>query len=89
MVQSLRQKYFLVLWLWWSALICLSTMGLLYRVARIAVPDISRSMLLNKVSARSLERVDLSGSDCFMLDMLATNLPHTVMEQVRNTHSIL
>jgi len=77
-----NQKYFLVLWLWWSALICLSTMGLLYRVARIAVPDISRSMLLNKVSARSLERVDLSGSDCFMLDMLATNLPHTVMDQV-------
>jgi hypothetical protein len=36
------QKYFLVLWLWWLGLAVLSVIGLIYRLARIMVPDLSR-----------------------------------------------
>ena len=37
-----NQKYFLVLWLWWFALIGVSVLGLIYRFARIMIPDLSR-----------------------------------------------
>ena len=37
-----NQKYFLVLWLWWVSISILSVLGILYRLARIAVPDLSR-----------------------------------------------
>jgi len=93
-----NQKYFLVLWLWWFALIGVSVLGLIYRFARIMIPDLSRSILMRKVRAlipdlsRSilmrkvrawrLDNLELSGADCFVLDMLADNLPHTVMDQL-------
>jgi hypothetical protein len=38
----MEQKYFLVLWLWWLSLAILSVIGLIYRLARIMVPDLSR-----------------------------------------------
>ena len=37
-----NQKYFLVLWLWWLALSVISVIGLIYRLARMMVPDLSR-----------------------------------------------
>ena len=37
-----NQKYFLVLWLWWFFLIAVSIVGLIYRFARIMIPDLSR-----------------------------------------------
>jgi len=77
-----NQKYFLVLWLWWFALIGISVIGLIYRFARIMIPDLSRSILMRKVRAWRLDNLELSGADCFMLDMLADNLPHPVMDQV-------
>jgi len=77
-----NQKYFLVLWLWWFALIGISVLGLIYRFARIMIPDLSRSILMRKVRAWRLENLELSGADCFVLDMLADNLPHTMMDQV-------
>ena len=42
----------------------------------------SRSILMRKVRAWRLDNLELSGADCFVLDMLADNLPHTVMDQV-------
>jgi len=77
-----NQKYFLALWLWWFALIGISTLGLIYRAARIMIPDLSRSILMRKVTVWSLQNLDLSGADCFMLHMLADNMPHPVMDQV-------
>jgi len=77
-----NQKYFLVLWLWWFALIGVSVLGLIYRFARIMIPDLSRSVLMRKVRAWRLENLELSGADCFVLDMLSDNLPHPVMDQV-------
>ena len=41
-----NQKYFLILWLWWVLLICVSVLGLVYRLARITIPDFSRSDFL-------------------------------------------
>jgi len=77
-----NQKYFLVLWLWWFALIGVSVLGLIFRFARIMIPDLSRSILMRKVRAWRLDNLELSGADCFVLDMLADNLPHTVMDQL-------
>ena len=77
-----NQKYFLVLWLWWFFLLVASTVCLVYRFARIMIPDISRSVLMRKVPASSLENLELSGADCFVLDLLGDNLEHPVMNQV-------
>ena len=43
-----NQKYFLILWVWWVFLLVVAILGLIYRVARILVPDFSRfaSMLV-------------------------------------------
>ena len=41
-----------------------------------------RSILMRKVRAYRLDNLVLSGADCFVLDMLADNLPHQVMDQV-------
>merc|ERR1712083_543830 len=72
-----NQKYFLVLWMWWMFLI-----GLVYRFARMMIPDLSRSVLMRKIHAWHLQNLDLKASDCFVLHFLAGNLPHDVMEQV-------
>ena len=37
-----NQKYFLVLWMWWMFLIGISVIGLVYRFARMMIPDLSR-----------------------------------------------
>ena len=37
-----NQKYFLILWVWWVFLLLVAILGLVYRVARILVPDFSR-----------------------------------------------
>ena len=77
-----NQKYFLVLWLWWMFLVCVSILGLIYRLARINVPDLSRGILMRKVQAWRLENLELSSSEYFVLDMLSDNLPHTTMDLV-------
>ena len=48
----------------------------------LLIPMIPRSILMRKVRAWRLDNLELSGADCFVLDMLADNLPHTVMDQV-------
>ena len=53
----------------------------------LLIPMIPRSILMRKVRAWRLDNLELSGADCFVLDMLADNLPHTVMDQVRNTNN--
>ena len=37
-----NQKYFLILWVWWVFLLGTAVLGLVYRLARILVPDFSR-----------------------------------------------
>jgi len=77
-----NQKYFFVLWLWWFFLIAISVLGIVYRLARIMVPDLSRSILTRNVRAWRLENLDLSGADCFVLDKLSDNMPMQDMDQV-------
>jgi len=77
-----NQKYFFVMWLWWFFLIAVSILGMIYRFARVMVPDLSRSILTRKVRAWRLENLELSGADCFVLDMLSENVPPQVMDQV-------
>jgi len=77
-----NQKYFLVVWLWWFFLIGVSILGMIYRFARVMVPDLSRSILTRKVRAWRLENLELSGADCFVLDMLSDNIPPQCMDQV-------
>jgi len=77
-----NQKYFLVLWLWWFFLIAISTLSLIYRFARIMIPDLSRSILMRKVKAWRLNNLQLSGADCFVLDLIGDNIPQPVMDQL-------
>jgi len=77
-----NQKYFFVLWLWWVALACVSVLGLIYRLARLSIPDLSRNMLLRQVVKYRLDDLPLTGADCFFLDMLAVNIPHHVFDEV-------
>jgi len=72
-----NQKYFFVLWLWWVALLLLSGLGLFYRWARIAVPSFSRYLLSRKVHGAQLNQLNLTGGDCFVLEMLVDNMTQT------------
>merc|ERR1712038_1539722 len=77
-----NQKYFLVLWMWWMVLIGFSVIGLIYRFARMMIPDLSRSILLRKVPAWKLGNLELSAADSFVLESMAVNMPHNAMDQV-------
>ena len=37
---------------------------------------------MRRVKAWRLENMELSGSDCFVLDMLSVNMPHHIMDLV-------
>ena len=39
------QWYFLALWVWWVVLLVVSCLGLLYRLAEVCVPAVSRAVL--------------------------------------------
>ncbi len=72
-----NQKYFFILWIWWITLICISVVGLVFRVARISFPGLSRHILMTHVHASKLQKAYLSDSDCFMLDMISQNMSHS------------
>ena len=44
-----NQKYFFVLWLWWIFLLFITLIGILYRSSRIALPGLSRYLLIRWV----------------------------------------
>jgi len=71
-----NQKYFLVVWLWWVCLIVVSVLGLIYRVARISMPDLSRKLVVRKVKSHQVENLRMSGPEYFMLDRLSDTLDH-------------
>merc|ERR1712020_709642 len=77
-----NQKYFLVLWMWWMVLIGLSVIGLIYRFARLMIPDLSRTILLRKVPAAWLRTMELTSGESFVLESMAANMPHPMIEQV-------
>jgi len=77
-----NQKYFLALWMWWMFLIVVSVVGLIFRFARMMIPDLSRTLLLRKVHAAFLQDLDLSSADYFVLHFIAENIDHSIMENV-------
>jgi len=77
-----NQKYFLALWMWWMFLIGISVVGLIYRFARMMIPDLSRTVLLRKLHASALHNLDLGASDYFVLHMIRENINHEVMDHV-------
>jgi len=77
-----NQKYFLVLWMWWMALIGVSVFGLIYRFARLMIPDLSRTVLLRKVPATWLRTMELTSGESFVLEAMAANMTHPMIEQV-------
>ena len=87
-----NQKYFLILWVWWVFLLVVAILGLIYRVARILVPDFSRFdssllrvasdlletrwLLLRKIHGNQLSNVKLHSADYFVLQQVFTILHH-------------
>jgi len=70
-----NQKYFLILWVWWVFLLVVAILGLIYRVARILVPDFSRWLLLRKIHGNQLSNANLRSADYFVLQQVLANLP--------------
>ena len=77
-----NQKYFLVLWLWWIFLIGVSIVGLVFRLARLVIPDLSKYLLMRKTTFWP-QYTELTGAQCFVLDKLNDNLQHSLMMDVR------
>jgi len=55
----------------------ISGLGLMYRWARIVMPSFSRYLLARKVHGAQLNRLNLTGGDCFVLELLVDNMTHT------------
>ena len=77
-----NQKYFLVLWCWWAFLLALSVLMLIYRFARVSIPEFSRTMLMRKVHGKKLRIINLNAADYFVLDLVAQNMEDQEMHQV-------
>merc|ERR1719469_1672300 len=80
-----NQKYFLIIWLWWVILACFSCLGMVYRVARMMMPELSRTLLKWKVMRSKWEMEglqNLTGADYFMLDRMLDSLKHKVFAEV-------
>ena len=70
-----NQKYFFVLWLWWMFLLIVSVIGMVYRIARISFPSLSRYLLSRKIHGKSLVELDqlrLNSGDAFVLEVIST-----------------
>ena len=72
-----NQKYFFLLWLWWVALLLLSSLGLIYRVLRIYSSFFSKLLLIRKVHGDQLFGVKMTSGDSFVLEMVVDNLART------------
>jgi len=80
-----NQKYFLLVWLWWVCLIVVSVLGMVYRVSRMMMPELSRTLLKWKVMGYKYEMNslhNLTGADYFMLDRMLDSLPRKVFAEV-------
>jgi len=75
-----NQYYFLIIWFWWVFLLALSTLGLVYRLAQICLPAVSRWVFLRKLEPHGLHlwrpkmTEDLSSGDFFLLGRICQNL---------------
>jgi len=81
-----NQYYFLVLWYWWVFLLFLSILGLVYRVAQMSIPALSKAVLQTYLTPCGLEfsvrDMALRPSDCFLLGRLSINVKGSTMQDV-------
>ena len=74
-----NQYYFFILWIWWTLLIILSILGLIYRVVQISIPWFCQEMFLFQHDIQSVECVKMRSKhskiwDMFFLSRLTSNL---------------
>merc|ERR1711944_35147 len=74
-----NQYYFLILWYWWVALLTLSALGLVYRLAGIFSPWVSKWVFVCKMEPHGQDRAaarleKLSTADYFLLGRICQNL---------------
>merc|ERR1712226_674156 len=74
-----NQYYFLIIWYWWVALLTASALGLVYRLAGILSPGVSKWVFICKMEPHGQDRtakrlVKLSSADYFLLGRICQNL---------------
>jgi len=79
-----NQKYFFVLWIWWTVVLMLSIIGVIYRIARVTLFSFSISMVSRKYHGKEIQKLGkLTTSDLFVLELVIQNLNHNP-KTVRN-----
>ena len=77
-----NQYYFLIVWFWWVALLAVSALGLVYRLAQIFLPAVSQWVFLRKLEPHGVQLTDwrpgklekFSSADYFLLGRICQNL---------------
>merc|ERR1712088_909555 len=74
-----NQYYFLIVWYWWVALLSVSALGLVYRLAGIISPDVSKWVFVCKMEPYGQDRAagrleKLTSADYFLLGRICQNL---------------
>jgi len=81
-----NQYYFLIIWFWWVALLTISLLGLLYRLAQMSIPSFSKTVFLSYLTPFGLDysysNLSLRPSEYFLLGRLAINVKGSTMEEV-------
>jgi len=80
-----NQYYFLILWWWWVALMLLSAVGLVYRLAQILSKDVSRIVFISKISQYGFALKDLNDfgqAEYFLLGRICQNLKGSQIEDL-------
>merc|ERR1712226_1633644 len=94
-----NQYYFLIVWFWWVALLSASALGLVYRLAELCLPAVSRKVFLCRLEPHGVDLPDwstalwrkLSPADLFLLGRICQNLKGSqigdVLQEVENPGS--
>jgi len=81
-----NQYFFLILWFWWTILLAISVLGLVYRAAQMSMPAVSKAVFQSYLTPLGLENkiynLSLRPSDYFLLGRLAINVKGSTMEEV-------
>ena len=69
-----NQIFFFVLWIYWSLVFFISTIGMFFRILRCSSPSVSRYICLHKIEnpllRKKLKEIKMSSSEWFMLEYL-------------------
>merc|ERR1712061_762426 len=74
-----NQYYFLILWYWWVALLTVSAVGFVYRLAGLLSQDVSRWVFICKMEPHGQDKLaanlmELRSADYFLLGKICQNL---------------